>query len=224
MSVLLVSSFALPPPRYCVGVHSVSYPIPIPLTPVTNSGDSPTIVNFVRLNWDPVDLKFRQLKIKIEDAGKNFVDEVGLQHAKETHELTQAARFKGPRIPCHIISPAKNRLFFPRPIITTQIEAHLLPTGSSSAGLKSFLLHGLGGSGKTQLAANFAYDHWHDYDIIIWAVADTEQRIAHHFLQAAIALDLPNSGDASTIGINVISWLRDCGLTMLPEHFWDTQG
>ncbi|KAM0431327.1 hypothetical protein ACHAPT_005301 [Fusarium lateritium] len=159
-----------------------------------------SIFNFIRLNWDPVDVKFQQLQKKIESARQDFMDEVGLQHAKETHELTKAAKPRGPRIPCHIMSTAKNRLFFPRPAITEQMEARLLP--AESTGLKSFLLHGLGGSGKTQLAASFAYNHWHDYDIIIWAVADSEQSLSHHFLQAAAALDLPDGGDASAIGTN----------------------
>ncbi|RSL89554.1 hypothetical protein CEP51_001172 [Fusarium floridanum] len=79
---------------------------------------------------------------------------------------------------------------------------------------RSFLLHGLGGVGKTQLAAHFAYTHWDDYDIIIWAVADTEQSLDDHFLQAAAALGLPHEGDASAIVTNVMNWLTDC------NHNW----
>ena len=114
------------------------------------------------------------------------------------------------------MSPARNRLFFPRPDIMKRIEAHFFPEDEMSPlGLRSFLLHGLGGSGKTQLAVNFVYNHWDDYDIIIWAVADTERNLGSHFLQAAATLGLPHGGDASTIPTNVVSWLRDCGLSSL---------
>ncbi|KAI8711523.1 hypothetical protein NCS52_01416100 [Fusarium sp. LHS14.1] len=176
-----------------------------------------SIFNFLRLIWDPLDQKFRQLRSNIEAAEKDFVQEVELQQAiethetHETHELVQAVKTKGPKLPCHVISPAKNRLFFRRPDIMKQIEAHFFPREETSPPrLKSFLLHGLGGSGKTQLAIEFVYNHWDDYDIVIWAVADTEQSLANHFLQAATTLGLPHVGGASTIQTNVVSWLRDC--------------
>ncbi|RSL74543.1 hypothetical protein CEP53_000101 [Fusarium sp. AF-6] len=171
--------------------------------------------SFLRLIWDPLDHKFEQLRRNIEVAEKDFVQEVGLQHAKETHELAQAIKPKGPKIPCHIMSPAKNRLFFPRLDIMEKVETVFFPNEDKSRlGHRSFLLHGLGGVGKTQLAAHFAYTHWDDYDIIIWAVADTEQSLDDHFLQAAAALGLPHAGDASAIVTNVMNWLTDC------NHNW----
>ncbi|KAL6355488.1 hypothetical protein LRP88_11081 [Fusarium phalaenopsidis] len=175
-------------------------------------------VNFLRLIWDPLDQKFRQLRNNIEAAEKDFVHEVGLQQAietHETHELVQAVKPKGSNIPCHVMSPAKNTLFFKRPDIMKQIESHFFPNEEASPpALKSFLLHGLGGVGKTQLAANFAYSHWNDYEIIIWVVADTEQSVDDHFLQSAAALGLPHDGDASAIVTKVLNWLRDC------KHKW----
>ncbi|KAK7402709.1 hypothetical protein QQX98_011531 [Neonectria punicea] len=137
---------------------------------------SDSAVNVIRLSWKPVDRKFQHLQKKIEDAGRSFKEEVSLHHAKETHELRKEGPPKKANIPCRIIPSAHNRLFFPRLSIKKQIEDHLLPTKSASiADLKAFLLHGLGGSGKTQLAVKFAYSHWNDYDINIWAVAATER-------------------------------------------------
>lgn len=106
-----------------------------------------------------------------------------------------------------------------------QIESRFFPhEKTSSSGLKSFLLHGLGGVGKTQLAANFAYSHWNDYEIIIWVVADTKQSVDDHFLQAAAALGLPHDGDASAIVTNVMNWLRDCSLFSYWRYIQDFQG
>ncbi|EEU36089.1 uncharacterized protein NECHADRAFT_87268 [Fusarium vanettenii 77-13-4] len=114
-----------------------------------------------------------KIRGKIEEASRDFMAEVNLQQAKETHFLTKGVKPRATRIPCHLI-PFSNRLFFPRPAIMEWIEAHLLPGESTSpTGLRSFLLHGLGGSGKTQLAAKFAHDHRNDYEIIIWAIADS---------------------------------------------------
>ncbi|KAL2672316.1 hypothetical protein Neosp_013020 [[Neocosmospora] mangrovei] len=91
------------------------------------------------------------------------------------------------------------------------IEARLLPGESTPPiGLRSFLLHGLGGSGKTQLAAKFAHDHRDDYEIIIWAIADSEQKLADGFIEAAKALDISHDGDARAIMTNVMNWLREC--------------
>lgn len=169
-------------------------------------------MTLIRLIVDPIDLKFGQIRGKIEEASRDFMAEVNLQQAKETHFLTKGVKPRATRIPCHLI-PFSNRLFFPRPAIMEWIEAHLLPGESTSpTGLRSFLLHGLGGSGKTQLAAKFAHDHRNDYEIIIWAIADSEQKLADGFIEAAKALNIPHDGDARAIMTNVMNWLRECGL------------
>ncbi|KAI5457334.1 hypothetical protein BGZ63DRAFT_76477 [Mariannaea sp. PMI_226] len=177
-----------------------------------------SIVNAIRVSWDPMDQKFKELQRRIEESRRDFVEEVGLHHAKETHDWRKERTPESVKIPCHVINAPENQLFLQRPDIMKRIENHLLPSAHSSPGLprlKTFLLHGLGGSGKTQLAAKFVYSHWDDYDIVLWAVADTEPGIEGHFLQFAQRLSLPDGGDPTTIRTNVMNWLRDCNYTWL---------
>ncbi|KXT09807.1 hypothetical protein AC579_10509 [Pseudocercospora musae] len=52
-------------------------------------------------------------------------------------------------------------------------------------------LHGLPGVGKTQLAVRFAQHYCCDYDIVIWTVAVSKERIQESLARAAYGLQLP---------------------------------
>ena len=94
--------------------------------------------------------------------------------------------------------------------------------------LHSFVLHGLGGSGKTQLALKFVQDQCRDFDAVFFLKADTENRLNEEFCQIAVKLGLEPEGfisSSESCKASVIAWMENpvkcaekTGVGMLPTH------
>jgi hypothetical protein len=113
-------------------------------------------------------------------------------------------------VPCRIIPYTINPRFFHREKLMKQIESHLQPSIPGSVKIfKAFLLHGLGGSGKTQLATQFVYTHWEDYDVIIWIGAGNDQTLAEDFLEAANTLGIVRDGNEIAVRATLKRWLSE---------------
>lgn len=74
-------------------------------------------------------------------------------------------------------------------------------------------LHGLGGIGKTQLAAEYAYRFAADYDVVWWVRAEEPVTLAADFADLALTLRLPgrNEGDQRVSIEAVRQWLARNG-------------
>jgi len=59
------------------------------------------------------------------------------------------------------------------------------------AGSVKQIIHGLGGVGKSQIAAEFCYRNGADYDVVWWLHAEEESSLIADFTALATALDLP---------------------------------
>jgi hypothetical protein len=66
-----------------------------------------------------------------------------------------------------------------------QIEQQLRPASAKKISRKVFVVHGLGGMGKTQLAAKYARSHQHEYSAIFWVDGSTKTRLQQSFLHVA---------------------------------------
>ena len=70
-------------------------------------------------------------------------------------------------------------------------------------------LHGMGGVGKTQLAAEYAYRFAADYDIVWWIASEQSALIAEQIAALAVDLNGITSGaDTSSVSRSVLSELR----------------
>ncbi|VBB78499.1 Putative protein of unknown function [Podospora comata] len=67
--------------------------------------------------------------------------------------------------------------FVDRPSDTAELERYLLPHSRRSHGRKIFVLYGLGGIGKTQLAADFARRHQATFSSVFWLDGRSEDRL-----------------------------------------------
>jgi tetratricopeptide (TPR) repeat protein len=78
----------------------------------------------------------------------------------------------------------RNPVFTGRSDALDTLRKDLVATGRQA-------LYGLGGIGKTQIAAEYAYRNRHEYEAVLWAFADSEQSVSTSFIQIAKVLKLP---------------------------------
>ena len=120
--------------------------------------------------------------------------------------------------PCFFLEPhSRTKDFFPRPEISRLLEETLLPSiprnaESRQENLKSFVLCGLGGVGKTEIALDFVFSNLQHYDAVFIVHADQSSRLAEEYCQIAVKLGLEQQGENNDPAIsreNVLSWLAN---------------
>lgn len=113
--------------------------------------------------------------------------------------------------------------FIPRNSELEQIEQHLLPGSTKQMRRKVFVLHGVGGSGKSQLALEFARKHQRTFSAVFWLNGDTKYHLEQCI--ADIALQLPDehlseacrrfrdgsSQDIDLVVKHVLEWFTESG-------------
>lgn len=87
--------------------------------------------------------------------------------------------------------------FTPRPSDLEALE-HCLLGGKVSTRRKVFVLHGLGGIGKTQLALEFARTHKAHYSAILWLNGDSLETLQQSLATVASQSIFPNLGPNPT--------------------------
>ncbi|MCJ1244871.1 hypothetical protein MMC30_002072 [Trapelia coarctata] len=92
-------------------------------------------------------------------------------------------------LPSHcVMLPARNSRFFPRREVLEQVQVEL--GGQPQGQVRSVVLHGLGGVGKTEIAREFAYEAEEGLNTILWIRSHTAAALAETFTYAALRLDL----------------------------------
>src|SRR5258708_6274038 len=107
----------------------------------------------------------------------------------------------------HLPSP-RNPFFTGREDILDTLH-QCLSTNQAVALTRSYVLHGLGGIGKTQIAVEYAYRHAQEYTAVFWIGAETPESLASSFLSIATLLGLPEhqESDQGRIAAAVRRWL-----------------
>ena len=91
-----------------------------------------------------------------------------------------------------MIPHSRNEGFFGRSSVLEKLDEVLEPrTPGRSQHL--FALYGLGGSGKTQIALEYTYSRSKHYDIIIWILASSLEKIDQGFQKAAEQLGMDSN-------------------------------
>lgn len=111
----------------------------------------------------------------------------------------------------------RTELFTGRKDILQDIAATLLPSApaalnGSGENLKTFVVHGLGGSGKTELAREFMNANKAAYDAAFFIRADSVARLSDQFSQIVVQLGLESetSRNASDISREILkTWLEN---------------
>ncbi len=84
----------------------------------------------------------------------------------------------------------RNSFFTGRDEILTRLHTQLL-AGQASALSQTQAISGLGGIGKTQIAVEYAYRFHKDYQIVLWARAETTEALTSSYVMIATLLNLP---------------------------------
>jgi hypothetical protein len=118
--------------------------------------------------------------------------------------MPREPRFPG-ALPAVWKVPARNPNFTGRGTELDAVRAAL--AGGSMVTVQS--LRGMGGVGKTQLAAEFAYARAADYDLVYWIAAEEPATIADQFTALAGQLGLEAAADPEALREQVHARLRD---------------
>lgn len=79
------------------------------------------------------------------------------------------------------------------------------------SGGRTFVLTGLGGVGKTQIAAGLAHHSWskHQVDLVLWVTAASRENIITRFAEAARQLGVAEDRDPVAGAERFLSWLAE---------------
>ena len=122
-----------------------------------------------------------------------------------------------PRAPLHNLPFPRNPKFFGREAELAAIDATLAASGDSQP-FRSIALYGLGGVGKSQVALEYAYRRFNDYQVVFWLDATTNLSLLQSFTDIAIKLELGNVTRSGRVMSQylVLSWLRAAGKIYRP--------
>src|SRR5712692_7966993 len=84
----------------------------------------------------------------------------------------------------------RNSFFIGRGEILTRLHAQL-QAGQATALSQPQAISGLGGIGKTQIAVEYAYRFHQDYQVVLWARAETTEALTSSYVTIASLLNLP---------------------------------
>lgn len=105
---------------------------------------------------------------------------------------------------------SRNPRFCGREAVVTDMCNRLVADNQKQ--LRSYLIDGIGGVGKTQLALEISYRVKHRFPFIFWLRAQDEHSLAGSFSIMARLLDLPGQDHADTnqdyVAVLVQEWLR----------------
>ncbi|KAF2792067.1 hypothetical protein K505DRAFT_363234 [Melanomma pulvis-pyrius CBS 109.77] len=99
----------------------------------------------------------------------------------------RAKPFKEPvRLPCHHIPFPRNSRFVGRQSELESIRNCLSPILQTGFGPRSFVLHGLGGTGKSEVALQFAWQNTQSFPAILWVTADNPEKTFLSFVAIGV--------------------------------------
>jgi tetratricopeptide (TPR) repeat protein len=102
----------------------------------------------------------------------------------------------------------RNPYFSGRDTLLEQVHAAF---AVDEPGIVTPALTGLGGSGKTQIALEYAYRYQEEYKAVFWLQAETRDQLLSDVTQLAALLDLPerNESDQARVVAAVRDWLEE---------------
>jgi len=103
----------------------------------------------------------------------------------------------------------RNSFFIGRDELLTRLRTHL-QAGQATALSQPQAIIGLGGIGKTQLAVEYAYRFHQDYQVVLWARAESTEALTSSYVTIATLLNLPEQeAQEQSITVQAVkTWLQ----------------
>jgi len=126
-------------------------------------------------------------------------------HAIEEAQTKLVGASGAGRLPIFNLPFSRNKFFTGRDDILKGVHKNF------NAGERAQALNGLGGIGKTQTAVEYAYRHRQDYEVVLWAGANTRETLVADYAAIAGLLDLPekNAQDQGEAVAAAKRWLEN---------------
>ena len=175
--------------------------------------------------WPSLNKTFERASQKLDEAVQQIFQEASLTSFNTAEEIESRERTNASLLatlsladeytsfPRDVSLPAANQYFYGREPDLDAITTHLAKFQPRN-GTQSFTIFGIGGVGKSSLAAAFAHACRANstYDAIFWIRSETSIALQKSFTDIAWALELPRaSGDHGGNIILVQNWLnRTC--------------
>jgi Tetratricopeptide repeat/TIR domain/NB-ARC domain len=141
-----------------------------------------------------------------QEARAMLLAHVQLQRHKPVHAPAFPSAPKPDRFPGMLpalwnVPHPRNCYFTGREDLLQQLAAGLRGGGQASALSQPQAMSGLGGIGKTQIALEYAYRYYQDYQAVLWVQAQTRETLISAYLAIARLLDLPEKSEQESARI-----------------------
>jgi hypothetical protein len=133
----------------------------------------------------------------------------------EKPNLIENTVLKSVQLPCRLIPYPQNGNFRGRTKELDMIDTFLNPAkNGGSLSSTTFVIHGMGGVGKSEVALEYVYRSFNHFDAILWITAETQDQVNSGFLSIAQNLGLVDSManiDHDFCKETVLRWLQITG-------------
>lgn len=143
-----------------------------------------------------------------------------LRDSKMLSKLSLHRPAEHAKFPVFVLPLPENAQFRGRSQLLQRMHDHLMPQNRGNK-LHCFTLYGLGGVGKTQTVAAYAYKYGSRfgyvavYDAVFWINSENEAALRQSFLEIALALKRPGvtgATDPQNVRREVQAWLSETGM------------
>ncbi|KAI1119751.1 amidase signature domain-containing protein [Nemania abortiva] len=113
--------------------------------------------------------------------------------------------------PLHLLPESHTALFMGRNDILSDMDSYFEASAHSNKDLSVYVIHGVGGLGKTEIAREFAHRKKKEIDAILWVGAESQASLATGFTRIATALCLPGADLKANPAQNLVlvqQWFR----------------
>ena len=133
----------------------------------------------------------------------------GIRRAVEDLSSLQASAPRAALPPVWNVPYPRNALFIGREALLAQLRLHL-QAGQATALSQPQAISGLGGIGKTQIAIEYAYRYHQDYQVVLWARAESQDALTSSYVAIASLLNLPEKeAQEQAITVQAVkTWLQ----------------
>ncbi|KAF2645929.1 hypothetical protein P280DRAFT_442915 [Massarina eburnea CBS 473.64] len=163
------------------------------------------VENFLRLSWSSTDKTFQKIKQQLQAHKEDFESEARLANVKATQKWQEDMKDKLSDTLVSRSSTAvqyvttipfpRNKIFSGREDIFLAISKALqLSAVDYQDDMRSVVLHGIGGVGKTQTALEYAYRYKSYYSHVFWIKAETEVELQQSLVTMVKVLHMDQGG------------------------------